>query len=320
MSPASLTVTTAVTARLSWDHQAPVGSIDALYEQAKSSQWNASSDIDWGLPVDFGGPLPDDSPYALAAFEASPLAPAGRAAWDSFRWEFQSWMISQFMHGEQGALVATARLVEELPTVEAKRCAALQVADEARHLEVLTRYLGQHVPVPYPICPEVETLVGQALGAPSWDMVALGMQVVIEPIALAGFRLADSTFHDRLIRQIAARVARDEARHMSFGVMLLPDVVADLSPAELADRETFVLEAAHLMRRRFDLLDVWERLGVDPTEGARFAATNDLMVAYRQAIFAKVVSALRRIGLMTRRVHRGLEHMDLLTRAARTAG
>src|SRR6476661_8886252 len=138
-----LRVTTPVSAHLSWDYEGRSPRIRSLYEQAVASQWSASADVDWSVEVPFGQTLPDDSAFALAAFAASPLSRFGRPMWDRFRWEFQCWMISQFMHGEQGALVATARLAEVMTDVDAKCCAASQVADEARHLEVFSRYLGE---------------------------------------------------------------------------------------------------------------------------------------------------------------------------------
>jgi hypothetical protein len=305
--------------RLSFDYDRPPSRIDGLYEQAKRAQWNAATDIDWSIPVAFGEELPDDSSVATMVFRESPLASRGRRAWTRFLWEFQAWMISQFLHGEQGALVATARLAEELPTLDGKRFAATQVADEARHVEVFSRYLSEHVPEPFPISRSLAALLDQTLRTSSWDIVALGMQIVIEPIALATFRLANSSFHDELAQQIVARVARDEARHMSFGVLLLPSTLSALTARERCDREDFVLEAAMLMRRRFLLDDVWARLDVDRVQGEDFTASNEVMIAYRQAMFSKVVSALQRIGLMTDRVRRGLEQMDLLTRAARLA-
>ncbi|MBW3667576.1 MAG: ferritin-like domain-containing protein [Actinobacteria bacterium] len=293
----------------------------ALYEQAKAGQWNASTDIAWETPVPFGEPLGDDSAFVTEAFEMSSLGRFGRPFWDVFRWEFQSWMVSQFLHGEQGALVATARLVEVLPTVEGKLHAAGQVVDEARHLEAFSRYLREHVPEPYPISSPLADLLGDTLSDARWDVAALGMQVIVEGIAMAAFRLADSSFHDDLIRQIARMVARDEARHVAFGVIALEGLYDEMTSAERAEREEFVLEAADLMRRRFLLEDVWDRLGVARSEGVEFALSNPMMTQYRQTVFAKVVSTLRRIGLLSSSVTDGLAAMGLLGGAAgRLAG
>lgn len=312
-------MTTSVDTRLTWDYDVHAPRVLALYEKSKLAQWNATTDIDWSAEVEFGAPLPDDSSYAIAAFNTSPMARFGRPIWDSFRWEFQAWMVSQFLHGEQGALVATARLAEAMPYIEAKYYAASQAGDEARHVEVFSRYLRDNVPDPYPVTPALAALMTDILTDSRWDITALGMQIMVEALAMAAFRLARVSFHDPLIKQITSLVARDEARHVSFGILSLERVYPEMSTAELAEREEFVLEAAWLMRRRFLLEDIWDRLGIDRREGVDFAADSPLMTKYRQTIFAKAVSALMRIGLMTGRVRDGLGKLGLLGYAGASA-
>lgn len=309
---AGWSVTTPIDTRLTWDYDARLPRVQSLYERAKQAQWNASTDVDWSTDVPFGAPLPDDSAYAMSSFQSSPLARRGRAMWDTFRWELQAWMVSQFLHGEQGALVVAARLVEVVPDLDSKYYAATQAVDEARHVEVFSRYLRENVPDRYPITPSLAELLDDILTDTRWDVTALGMQIMVEALAMAAFRLADTTFHDDLIKQITRLVARDEARHVSFGVVSLDRVYREMSAAELADREELVLAAASLMRRRFMLEDVWERLEVDRSQGVDFAAHDDLMVKYRQAIFSRVIVALDQIGLMTDRVRDGLAGLDLL--------
>lgn len=307
-----LLVTTPVDARLNWNYEPASAQILALYQRAKQAQWNASTDVDWSVEVPFGEPLPDDSAFAMASFEKSPLAGRGRGMWDSFRWELQSWMVSQFLHGEQAALVVAGRLVEVSEDVESKYYAASQAADEARHVEAFSRYLAEKVPHPYPITDPLGELLEDLLADSRWDITALGMQIVVEALAMAAFRLAHSTFHDDLITEITRLVARDEARHVTFGVLSLGGLYPQLTSAELADREEMLLTAASLMRRRFLLEDVWERLEVDRAEGAAFASQDPMMIKYRQAIFSKVVTSLGHIGLMTPRVRDGLDKLGLL--------
>jgi hypothetical protein len=309
---AGLTVTTPVEATLNWNYEPRADRVMALYERAKQAQWNASTDVEWSTPVEFGSPLPDDSYFAMSAFEVSPLARRGRPMWDTFRWELQSWMVSQFLHGEQGALVVAARLVEVVPDLDSKYYAASQAVDEARHVEAFSRYLRENVPDPYEISSPLRALLTDILSDTRWDVTALGMQIMVEALAMAAFRLANSTFNDDLIKDITRLVARDEARHVSFGVLSLGGIYRDMTPAELADREDLVLEAASLMRRRFLLEDVWDRLEVPRAEGVDFAANHELMIKYRQAIFAKVISSLANIGLLTERVRAGLAQLDLL--------
>jgi para-aminobenzoate N-oxygenase AurF len=307
-----MAVLAAVTSTLASDYRPGDPRLRALYERGLAAQWSVETDLDWTIEVPFGSPLPDGSRIARTSFDASPLGPRGRGGWDIYRWEVQSWMVSQFLHGEQGALVVAGRLVESLPGIDAKLCAAGQVGDEARHVDAFSRYLREHVPDPYPVNGPLQELMVDILGDSRWDVTALGMQIVVEALAMAAFRLAGQTFHDPLIRDITRLVGRDEARHVSFGVMSLREVVAELTAAERADREELVIEAASLMRRRFLLEDVWERLEVPRAEGAAFSLHDDLMVMYRQTVFSKVITALVRIGLMTERVQDALERLDLL--------
>jgi hypothetical protein len=169
---------------------------------------------------------------------------------------------------------------------------------------------GRAREAPYEISSPLQSLLTDVLGDPRWDVTALGMQ--IEALAMAAFRLASATFHDDLIKEITRLVARDEARHVSFGVLVLDGVDNQLGAAERAEREDLVLEAAALTGRRFLLEDIWQRMDVDRRAGTEFAAGNELMTMYRQAIFSRVAVALDQIGLMTPRVREGLDGLGLL--------
>jgi hypothetical protein len=307
-----LVIATPGEARLTWAGGSGNPRIISLYEQTKQLQWNASTDVDWTLPVEFGSALPEDSTFGLTAFESSPLLSQGRRAWDAFRWEFHSWLASQFAYGEQGAVIASARLTEVLPDVDAKCFAAVQVADEARHVEAFTRYVRDKMPSTYPVAGPLAGLLRDVFRDARWDITALGLHVILEGLAMAMLRMANRTFHDELIRDITRLAARDEARHVAFGIVLLQSVYRELSAAERAEREEVVLEAALHMHRWFLLDDLWERVGVTRAEGAAFATSNPVMVAYRQAVFAKAAGSLTRIGLMTGRVRDGLLDLGLL--------
>lgn len=306
-----LVVGAEVSARLTWDYEVRTPQLRALYEHANGAQWNPATAIDWSIPVEFGAPLPDDSAFVMEALAGSPLGGYGRSTLDRFRWEFQCYIVSQFLHAEQGAVVATCRLAETITDVDAKLCAASQILDEARHTDVFARYLREKTPGAYPVSTSISSLLANTLADTRWDMIALGTQVILEPLALAAFRLG-STFHDDLIRRIMHYVARDEARHVSFGIALLSGFYEELSDRELAEREEFVLEAAHLMSRRLLLAELWDRFGVDRDAGMAWAARSPMMVAYKQAVFSKIVSGFSRIGLLTQQIVGGLERLQIL--------
>jgi hypothetical protein len=312
----SLHVDADVVTRFTWDYVQSRPQLQRLYEKGKTSQWNATTDIDWSPEVNFGAPQ-EEHPLAgqlgvFDQFDEGPFARLDDEARTRLRWEFQSWMVSQFMHGEQGALVATARLVETVPDIDAKYYAANQVADEARHVEAYAKYLNEKLQHSYEISKPLEALLIDIMSEKRWDITYLGMQIMVEGLALAAFGLGNVIFQDPIIKQITDYVMRDEALHVAFGVLALQGIYPEMTSAELGEREEFLLEASQLMYDRFMLEQVWERVGIPVEEGKAFAARNPLMMVFRQMLFAKIVPNLNKLGLMTPRVRGLYEDLGLL--------
>ena len=301
-APDLLSVDAHIRSVLNWDYRTYDQRMHSLYEKSKVAQWNATTDIDWSYDVRFGEPLSAEHSAGVAPFASSPDSPVPRHLWDTFRWEYQAWMVNQFLHGEQGALLTTARLVETVPDMAAKTYAAAQVADEARHVEAYARYIEEKLGIRYPINRGLEALLRDLLAEGRWDIVYLGMQVIVEGLALAATRVASTGFGDPIITSITKMIARDEARHISFGLVALNGLYGEMTSAELDEREEFLLEAIHLMSQRFLLREVWEKLDLDAEKGARFARTDPMMVGFRQLLFHKVVHVLRQIGLLSEKV------------------
>ena len=184
----------------------------------------------------FGTPLPTDSAFALECFRRSPIRRHGLEIWDAFRWEFQSWMISQFLAGEKAALTTASGLVSLVPSLEARACLAAQVQDEARHVDVFSRYVRSRIPQPYSVSDSFDGLLSVALDGKNWEFTILGLHVIVEALALAAFRMANNTFYDPLIRQICRLAAQDEARHVSLGVIYLQSLYSQLTAAELREK------------------------------------------------------------------------------------
>src|SRR4029077_13904779 len=231
-----------------WDYALDREALVNLYEKGKRMQWNASTDVDWSISVD-----PEEFPefFPPEAFNTmlNPPRKLDLAELKRMRVHQLGWMLSQFLHGEQGALLATAQLLTTGPWTEAKCYAASQVADEARHVEVYRRYLTEKLPYAFPVNPHLHTLLAQIIREPRWDMTYLGMQIMVEGLALAAFGMMHlMNPHERLLHQITNYVIRDEARHVAFGVLSLEEVYRQMSPTELREREELVIEAALLMR------------------------------------------------------------------------
>ena len=310
----SLQVDAHVVTDFTWDYVQRQPALKKLYEKGKTSQWNASTDIDWSPEVNFGEPIEHEfgEDFLEQFMPDSPVTRMGDEGRTMMAWEFQSWMVSQFMHGEQGALVATARLVETVPEIDSKFYAANQVADEARHVEAYGRYLNDKLQQQYPISAPLQSLLEDIMSEKRWDITYLGMQIMVEGLALAAFGLGNFMFQDPIIKQITDLVMRDEARHVAFGVLSLQGLYPEMSAAELKEREEFIMQAAQLMHDRFLLEQVWERVGVDVEEGKAYANTNPLMMVFRQMLFSKIVPNLRKLGLLTDPVRQQFERLDII--------
>jgi hypothetical protein len=203
--------------------------------------------------------------------------------------------------------------VNTVPWTEAKFYAASQVADEARHVEAYRRYLTEKLPISYPVNPHLHELLDQIIREPRFDMTYLGMQIMVEGLALAAFGMMNFTNpQEKLIQQITTLVMRDEARHVAFGVLSLEDLYKEMTSTELREREDFVIESAHLMRDRLLMHEVWERLGYDADVWTKWAIETPFMQGFRQLLFAKIVPNLKRLGLLTPRVRAAFAEMGVL--------
>ena len=272
-----------------------------LYEKGKDHQWNANARIDWAWQPDPDNPsgifdtfMPIHGSDSWARLDA-----AGRAR---VRREMAAWQNSQFLHGEQGALACAARLVQAVPDIESRFYAATQVMDEARHTEVYLRYLREKIGFIYPMNQQLRTLVTDALVDSRWDMTYLGMQVLIEGLALAAFGVLRDNALDPLARAINAYVMQDEARHVAFGRIALRSFYPELNQAERAEREEFCMEACVLMRRRFLAEDVWRNCELDVEECVDFVERSKGQRLFRNLLFSRIVPTLRDIGLFGERM------------------
>ena len=295
-----------------WDYEILRPALANLYEKGKRLQWNASTDLDWSIDVD-PERFPDFMPPEAFNTLLNPPRKLAVKEIVELRVQQLGWMLSQFLHGEQGALLATAQIVNTVPWTEAKFYAANQVADEARHVEAYRRYLMEKLPVAYPVNPHLHTLLDQIIREPRWDMTYLGMQIMVEGLALAAFGLMHfMSPHEALLQQITSYVMRDEARHVAFGVLSLEEVYRDMTDGERREREEFVIEAANLMRDRLLMREVWERLDYDVDVWLAWALETPFMAAFRQMLFAKIVPNVKRLGLLTPRVRTAFEKIGVL--------
>ena len=277
--------------------------LDKLYEKAKTSQWNGQTDLDWSIDVDPYAVLAPADPAEVAYFADNPDSPLHKFnedEWLEVGVESMNWSLSQFMHGEQGALLCTAKIVETVPWIDAKYYAATQVVDEARHVEVFAQYLDQKLGgIKYPVNTHLGALLDDILEDSRWDMTYLGMQIMVEGLALAAFGFMHQTTEEPLLKKLLRYVMSDEARHVAFGVLSLQEVYQELTVAELRDRQEFAFEAALRMRDRFMRQEVWERMGVPVKDMVKFSLEMpDELRLFQKMLFSKIVPNCKKLGLL----------------------
>ena len=301
-------------ARFSWEYDGGRDRLLALYQKGKDKQWDAQKRIDWDLEVD---------PVNVAGFpdEFNPLF--GSEIWDKMnqreRDDFGrhqgSWLFSQFLHGEQGALTVSARIVETVPDLDSKFYAATQVMDEARHVELYSRFMEDKLGMYYPINQDLAKLLAESLEDSRWDLPYLGMQVMIEGLALAAFGLYRDMSTTPLVKQLLAYVMQDEARHVAFGRLALKDYYAELTDKERAEREEFVVEGCYLMRDRFRGEEIFQQLGLPVAECMEYVDNSQMYQLYQSLLFTRIVPCVRDIGLWGDKVQKAYADMGVLDAA-----
>jgi hypothetical protein len=285
--------------------------LGVLYEKSKELNWNARTDLPWDTDVDPEGEiLPDTFNPLFGTAVWAKLDPKTEVP--KVRRHMASYMLSNFLHGEQGALLATSQILTQAPTADSKLYAAAQVFDEARHVEAYDRYLRSKIELVYPPNVHLKQLLDTVLTDSRWDFKFLGMQILIEGVALGAFGVIHTTANEPLIREITQRIMQDEARHVAYGVMSLKGFYADMSEGELRDREDFVVESSRLLRDRFLGQEIWATLGLPQKECDEAAASSELLKMFRKLLFSKIVPNVNRLGLLTPRVRRGFEELDVI--------
>jgi P-aminobenzoate N-oxygenase AurF len=296
VAPGTWDIPAAGSSRFSWEYDDGRTRLLDLYQRGKDKQWDAAKRIDWSLPV-------NPSNVMEAGDEFNPIY--GSRQWevlnqkerDELGHHLSAWLFSQFLHGEQGALTVAARIVESVPDMDSKFYAATQAMDEARHVELYARFMREKIGLYYPVNPDLAKLLEDALSDSRWDMPYLGMQVLIEGLALAAFGVHRDLSQNPLVTQLLAYVMQDEARHVAFGRLALRDYYKELTAAERADREEFVVEGCYLMRNRFTGREVWERMGFDVDECLAYTEQSPVQQAFRTLLFSRIVPCVKDIGL-----------------------
>ena len=285
----------------SWDYDRRTAPLARLHEQAKAAQWDVE-DLPWEIYVDRERMARSEA-LLIGCTPGVDLEGTCFERWGDDEWlrlsvEAQSWMLSNLLHGEQGALLGAAKLVDTVPWVDAKCFAATQVMDEARHVEVFSRYLDEKLGGHYPVNLHLRSLLDDIASDSRWDVTYLGMQVLVEGMALAAFRVINQLVDEPLLQQLLRQVTADEVRHLEFGVLTLTEVYDGLTQAEIRERQEIAYDATLRMRDRFAMQEVWERLDVPVEEATRLLVQRPERQMFQQMLFTKVVPTCAKLGLL----------------------
>jgi len=302
---------TPLTGAYTWDYAEADRRLRKLYRLGKERNWNAETDIDWSRPFSRKeNPIAEGIDNPFVGWE--PYEKLSEADQTEFAWHQQCWMLSQFLHGEQGALLVASQLVSCAPTYDAKLYAASQTFDEARHVEVFTKYIMDRIGFMYPVNPNLKILLDKILSDERWDLKFIGMQLVIESLALAAFQTQKMIARDPVMRDVIDLVTRDESRHVAFGVTYMEQFVKSLSEKEREDRAQFAYEACCVMRERIVSTEVFEHYGWDAEEGRRRSLAGGVMEQFRNLLFTRIIPNLKKVGLLTPSVRPLYEQLGVL--------
>jgi hypothetical protein len=299
VGPSIETLETMLDVTYTWGYEETRQKLRDLYDKAVRGQWIADDVLPWETDVDLERPQAPDHLLPLWGSDIyRRMTDRERIATNV---ETFAWTLSQFLHGEQGALLATAQLVDSVRDLDSKLYAASQVVDEARHVDVYNRYLRTKIGFHYQVNPHLKTLLDWILKDSRWDMKFLGMQIMVEGLALSAFSMMRNNTKEPLLKELTAYVMGDEARHVAFGVLSLRDYYNDQPDSVKREREDFCFEAARLMRDRFLFQEVWEKRGLPVKECMEIALHNEGQKMFRQVLFSKIVPAVKKMDLLSDR-------------------
>src|SRR5262245_18377432 len=305
---------------LEFDYTVHAEDMRSLYEKAKRDQWNASRDIAWDTPEPGDGRVLADELVDCY----------GSAMWDrlserdrvELNRRMTAWRLSVLVYGEQGAMLACSQLVDIVAGRYEKFFEATQVMDEARHKEVLERYLQERLGgLHYPMPANERVLFDDILSAPRWYVKTISLQLVAETFAVSLFRMMADCARDPLLGQVCRRILQDESRHMGFGMLALPGIVQDASAQERREMVDFTCEAVEKVLTGFFPAEVYRDMGFSAAQIAEVqayrrdvAARNDYAVFrkyFKRDMHTAMVTNLARIGLLTERVRPRLARLGV---------
>jgi hypothetical protein len=299
-----------------WQYLRDRPALARLYDAAKDSQWHPQKDLDWKQSVD---PLSDEVPllpwdflpvYGLKEFNSASAHERAEQ-----RRAITSWFLSQFLHGEQGALFAACQVTEAVPWLDGKLYGSTQVVDEGRHVEVFHSYLTTKLEKKYDVNDNLYVVIDALMTDSRWDMKFLGMQIMIEGLALGAFGMFQQKTKEPLLKKMLTYVITDEARHVHYGVLALQEYLVQLSDRERREREDWAFEVSLFLRNRFfahEFYDEYYAHAMTRPQWEKLVLSSEMMKIFRRTMFKRVIPNLKRIGLLSDRIRPKYAELGLL--------
>jgi len=304
-----------------YDYDSNIKPLRDLYEVAKREQWNAASDIPWQIETD-ASQIGDMSALNSEPYDFVMALPKEKQI--EFAKRRSAHLLSNFLHGEQGAMMICGQLVDVVPDMDGKLYASTQVIDEARHVEVFHRYI-QRLDRVYPIMPGLKALLDAVLTADLWQMKCIGMQVIAESIAMGSFKTMLAITHDEVFKKILELTAQDEARHVSYGLIYMKDAIPRMNEPDRDRLEDFAFTAMTLLATtpQMDkggapdpMEQIYLELGIDPAKAVSEIVSRlsdpEVLKAQPNPFRDYAYPQLERVGLITDRTRSKYQEMGLV--------
>jgi hypothetical protein len=288
--------------------------VEDLYKRAKQNQWDSDELLPWDTQVDPSKPLINDGSdiyHRLPFFKK-----LSKSQQETFTAHSTAQLLSQFLHGEQGALMTAACVTHSVPDATAKLYAATQTMDEARHVEVYAKYCDK-IAIVYPMSLWLKSLIDATLKSDRYEKVMIGMNMIVEGLALGAFNNMYRTTQCELLKKLTFNVMRDESRHVSFGHAYLGPVIAKLPEEEVEDLADFAFNAVNILahagtggtlasRVEPGFMQVLANSEIDPddffkgmAEAEELGITQILPPGQIHSMKDLMLPALARVGLLT---------------------
>ena len=312
---AELDVEAPISLHWTWEYGSEVEELRNLYEKGKVNQWNAERDLDWSAPVS-----KDDwviSPEASMLAQMCKLAGKDEATQKAAAFDELNYVLSQLLHGEQAALQLCGQLTNLCDTMDAKWYAASQVADEARHVEAISKFVTRKMDAIYPIGPTLKILLDTLLQADTAQLKTLGMQCLFEGVAVGILDMMRQESRNDMFADMLRRIEQDEARHAAFGVLTMRRVVREAEPEQMEKMEDWafaILEALNANQQ----LDMLHLLGpkydIDPENVVKMALGLPNHADFNSLMYMHtVIPNLRSLGLITERTEERYRKIGVMT-------